>query len=108
MRASTVLLVAALLPQLAHAQSMEFKCEAGQTMGVVGDANKDRAIELRWKGRSYSLERVSTTTGAQRFEEDASGLVWISIPSKAMLLDKRRGQPIANECLASTDVSLKR
>jgi hypothetical protein len=46
----------------------------------------------------YKLSRVATTTGAQRFENEKSGLVWIDIPAKGMLLDSHHGHQLANEC----------
>ena len=36
--------------------------------------------------------------GALRYEDDASGLVWIVIVGKSMLLDTRQGKQLANDC----------
>jgi hypothetical protein len=44
------------------------------------------------------MQRVGTTTGAQRFEDPVSRLIWISIPSKSMLLDGGKGEPIVSDC----------
>jgi hypothetical protein len=38
----------------------------------------------------------------QRFEDPVSQLIWISIPSKSMLLDGSKGQPIVSECKVYT------
>ncbi len=94
------LCAAALLPQLAQARAVDLNCELGRHVSVAGDVQLDSAIDLNWKGRQYRMQRVNTSTGAQRFEDQDSGLVWISIPSKAMLLDSVRGEPVANECRA--------
>ncbi len=91
---------AALLSQQAQAKAVDLNCELGRQVSVAGDVQLDNTIDLNWKGRQYRLQRVSTSTGAQRFEDQGSGLVWISIPSKAMLLDTVRGEPVANECRA--------
>lgn len=37
--------------------------------------------------RIFRLEKVLTTTGAQRFENEAADLIWIAIPTKGILLD---------------------
>lgn len=80
------------------AMALDMTCESGKRMAVFGDQNKDNVIELHWGGGAYQMQRVPTTTGAHRFEHSDSGLVWISIPAKAMLLDRKLGAPVANEC----------
>ncbi len=92
------LLSVATLP--AHASVVELFCEMGKRVTLQGNPQTDNAIDLRWQGRLYHRRRVSTSTGANRFEDLGSGLVWISIPSKAMLLNSKLGEPVANECKA--------
>jgi hypothetical protein len=53
---------------------------------------------LTWQGAQHRLERVYSNSGAERFEELATGLVWILIPGKAMLLSTNQGRALANEC----------
>ncbi len=84
----------------ASASALDLVCEMGKRVTVQGNQQTDDAIGLRWQGRLYRLLRVATSTGAHRFEDRDSGLVWISIPSKAMLLDSKRGEPVVNECKA--------
>ncbi len=84
------------------AMALEMTCEYGKRMAVFGDHNTDNMIELHWAGDAYQMQRVPTTTGANRFEHFGSGLVWISIPAKAMLLDRKLGAPVANECRSGT------
>ncbi len=92
-------MISVLMPA-AHASVVELVCESGKRISLQGNPQTDKAIDLRWEGQIYHLLRVITSTGANRFEDDISGLVWISIPSKAMLLDAKRGEPVANECKA--------
>ncbi|WP_061535418.1 hypothetical protein [Collimonas arenae] len=73
-----------------------FYCELGNRVDLSNESNGD--VKLNWKGRSYSMTTVATTTGAVRLEDKASGLVWIQIPAKSMLLNSKLGQQLANEC----------
>lgn len=75
-----------------------FQCELGNRVQVSTDAQSPNAINLAWKGRSYPLQAVATSTGALRYEDAASGHVWIQIPAKSMLLNVKAGQQLANEC----------
>lgn len=104
MRITTLITMCAtaLLSQQVQAKAVDLSCELGRKVSVAGDVQLDNAIDLDWQGRQYRLQRVNTSTGAQRFEDQRSGLVWISIPSKAMLLDTVRGEPVAKECRAGS------
>ncbi|MGV8893022.1 MAG: hypothetical protein ACOH2K_08825 [Burkholderiaceae bacterium] len=75
-----------------------FRCELGNQVDVSADLHHPNAINLAWKGRSYPLQAVTTSTGALRYEDVASGHVWIQIPAKSMLLNAKAGQQLANEC----------
>jgi len=55
----------------------------------------------------HSMHRVSTTTGAHRFENAKNGLVWIGIPAKGMLLDSKKGKQLANECRSPEQAAQK-
>jgi hypothetical protein len=69
-------------------------------MSIAGDHHKDSAIEMIWQGYVYRMQRVLTSTGVNRFEHPQSGLIWISIPSKVMLLDGQQRTPVVSECRA--------
>lgn len=85
-------------PEIQQDKNVEYKCELGASITTYSHPTDDQVIAMRWKNRLYKLTRVETSTGANRFENDKAGLVWIDIPSKALLLDSRRGQQLANEC----------
>jgi hypothetical protein len=55
---------------------------------------------LSWERRNYTMQVVATQTGALRLEDKTSGLTWITIPGKSMLLDTKQGKQLANECRA--------
>ena len=98
---NAVIVVLSLMTSHA-AMALEMTCEYGKRMAIFGDHNSDNMIELHWAGDAYQMQRVPTTTGANRFEHPGSGLIWISIPAKAMLLDRKLGAPVANECRSGT------
>jgi hypothetical protein len=89
---------ASLLSGSASAAQTDLICEYGLRMSIAGDHRKDSVIELIWQGYVYRMKRVATSTGVNRFEHPQSGLIWISIPSKAMLLDSQEGSPVVSEC----------
>jgi hypothetical protein len=74
----------------------QFNCELGAKISV--SAINENALNLAWQNKAYMLGKVETSTGAVRFEDKASGLVWIQIPAKSMLLDSKAGRQLANEC----------
>jgi hypothetical protein len=57
------------------------------------------SLVLRFQGRDTLLFAVDTESGAVRYEDRRSGLTWIKIPTKSMLLDSRMGEPLANDCM---------
>lgn len=76
----------------------DYQCELGNKITTYTNEADDKYMAIRWKNSVHRLRRVGTSTGANRFENRKYGLVWINIPSKAMLLDSRKGQQLANEC----------
>ena len=74
----------------------KFSCAHGNKVELSADA---KGVEhLIWKGRNYIVTPVVTTTGAVRFEHKESGLTWVQIPGKSMLLNTKQGQQLANDC----------
>jgi hypothetical protein len=85
-------------PDTTGSVSTDFNCELGNKLTVFHNVDDDKHVALRWNKRIHRLTRVGTSTGANRFENRKYGLVWISIPTKSMLLDSKKGQQLANEC----------
>ncbi len=44
------------------------------------------------------MHAVGARSGALRYEDSQSGLVWLVIATKSMLLDTKHGRQLANEC----------
>jgi hypothetical protein len=76
----------------------DYNCELGNKLTIFANDKDDSHIALRWKKRIHRLDRIGTTTGAQRFENKTFGLIWIGIPAKGMLLDSKLNRQLANEC----------
>lgn len=48
---------------------------------------------------SYTVAPEETDTGAVRLEDKKSGVVWIQIPAKSMLMNAKIGQRVADGCV---------
>jgi len=92
-------------PELSGTKSADFSCEMGNRLTIYKNDQDDKHIAIRWNQRISRLTRVTTTTGANRFENHKIGLVWIGIPAKGILLDSKKGQQLANECKNATQAS---
>lgn len=75
-----------------------YQCELNRKVIVRQVSAAQDSAELQWGKRSYQMKAVQTRTGALRLENKASGLTWITIVGKSMLLDTKRGKQLANEC----------
>ena len=80
--------------------SGNYRCEHGLRVQVEREI-RDRVnhrVRIGWNGGSYRLERDRSYSGLPRFQDTSSGLVWIDLPWKSLLLDGRTNKPLANEC----------
>ncbi|MGZ5202194.1 MAG: hypothetical protein ACXWC4_20740 [Telluria sp.] len=85
-------------PDITDTVVTEYKCELNNKITIYTNEKDTDHIALRWKNRVHRMNRVSTTTGAQRFENPVFGIIWIGIPAKGILLDSRHNHQLANEC----------
>jgi hypothetical protein len=76
----------------------DYTCEFGVNFTIYKMDNDDSHMFVRWESGIHRLDKVMTTTGARRFENDASGLTWIALPTKVILLDSKLHRQLANEC----------
>lgn len=86
------------IPDVTDTTLTEFSCEMNNKVAVYRNLMDDSYIILRWQNRLRRMEKVGTTTGARRYESAKSGLVWIGIPAKGILLDSKLNRQLANEC----------
>lgn len=85
-------------PDVAGTTVSEYQCELGAKLTVYQNNDDKDHVALKWGKRLHRLARIPTTTGADRFENNHYGLVWIAIPAKGILLDSKTGHQLANEC----------
>jgi len=87
------------IPKVDHKRHAgNYRCDHGRTIRIADVPGQTDVILLTWQGAQHRLERVYSNSGAERFEELATGLVWILIPGKAMLLSTNQGRALANDC----------
>jgi hypothetical protein len=79
-----------------------YRCEQGYTVDVRRDPQNAYQIEIGWQGSRYGMLRNASYSGLPRYENRSSGLVWIDLPWKGVLLDSNTGRQLANECRASS------
>jgi hypothetical protein len=78
-----------------------FDCEFDNSLTIVPNPAHPGYLTLTHKGTVANMLPVPTNTGALRLEGKASGLVWLQLPTKSMLMNNKLGQRMADECYAS-------
>ena len=78
--------------------STKWSCNEGLAFYLKGDMKRDQVVTVNWAKKDYQLPRESTTTGADRFHDAASGMDLVVIPSKAMLFSDSDSSRLADEC----------
>ena len=73
-------------------------CEYSQTVDVDPVTDQPGVFKVRYKGMNYVMVPEETTTGAIRLFDRKSGVVWLQIPVKSMLLDARGGHRMVDLC----------
>ncbi len=94
-------------PMVASAQSSGlsinagvYQCELNQNVHIRKVSDDKRQAVLSWAKKDYTMKAVDTQSGALRYEDKGSGLVWLMISGKSMLLNAKQGQRLADNCRA--------
>ncbi len=74
-------------------------CDGNQEVALAALPGQPGHFKLTHKKASFVLVPQETTTGAVRLEDHKSGLVWIQIPAKSMLMNTKLGQRVADACV---------
>jgi hypothetical protein len=73
-------------------------CDDNEKVQVTPVANQPGYFRLSHGKNSYVLTPKPTTTGAVRLEDAKSGMVWLQIPSKSMLMNAKQGRRVVDAC----------
>ncbi len=92
-------------PDVAGTAVFDYQCELGNKLTIYQNKDDNLHAAIKWGKRLHQMDRVPTTTGADRFENKHFGLVWIAIPAKGILLDSKTGHQLANECRTQQQVA---
>jgi hypothetical protein len=91
-------LPAAVDKRLVKLKDGAYRCDEGRELRFRDVSADAQTAVLSWNQRDYPMRAVGVRSGALRYEHAESGLVWLMIPSKSMLLDGKRGQRLADAC----------
>jgi hypothetical protein len=91
-------LPAAVDKRLVKLKDGDYRCDQGRVLQFRQVSADAQTAVLKWNERDYPMRAVGARSGALRYEHADSGLVWLMIPSKSMLLDTRQGQRLADAC----------
>jgi membrane-bound inhibitor of C-type lysozyme len=78
-----------------------YTCELGRSIEVKKVAADHSSVVIRHAKKDYTLKAVETSSGALRFENKAQGRAWVVLVGNSMFLDAKRGQRLANACVAT-------
>ena len=87
--------------ELAIAQQIHqglMPCEMGASVRVQADAAAPGYFHVQGKGFRYRMYPVLTSTGALRLEDKKAGAVWLQLANKSMLMDRKKGRRVADDC----------
>lgn len=74
-------------------------CEFDQHIDVSAVDGQPGHFRVAFGKAAYTMVPRETTTGAVRLEDARSGMLWIQIPAKAMLIDTKAGHRVVDACL---------
>ncbi len=74
------------------------ECEFNLSVDVEPLPDKPGYFQVSFKKASYVMVPEETTTGAVKLRERRTGVIWLQIPSKSMLLDEREGHRLVDAC----------
>ena len=76
-------------------------CDSGQNVDVDAISARPGHFKVSFKNAHYTMTPEETTTGAVRLEDKKSGVVWLQIPTKSMLMNQKAGQRLVDGCTQS-------
>ncbi len=75
-----------------------YRCDLNRSVNVREVSADMSSAVVQFDKKEYRMHAVGARSGALRYEDSQSGLVWLVIATKSMLLDTTHGRQLANEC----------
>lgn len=75
-----------------------YRCDLNRSVNVSSVSADMQSAVVQFDKKEYRMQAVGARSGALRYEDPKSGLVWLVIATKSMLLDTRQGRQLANDC----------
>lgn len=75
------------------------QCEFKQQIHLTEHPTLPGRFLLEYNKLKYVLTPQPTTTGVIRLEDKRTGLVWLQVPVKSMLMDTKKGQRLIDNCM---------
>jgi hypothetical protein len=77
------------------------ECDSGEHVNVDAIAANPGHFKVSFRKASYTMTPEETSTGAVRLQDKKSGVVWLQIPTKSMLMNQKAGQRMVDGCTQS-------
>jgi hypothetical protein len=94
-------------PQRLLAQQVEvgrFPCEFGVFVSLQTVARAPGYFQLQHGKSTHWLAPVESVTGAVRLEDARTGVVWLQLGSKSMLMNEKLGRRLVDACMSPSQV----
>ena len=105
-RAADRALTPAELEVAERVQTGRMPCELGNVVQLVADPKAPGHFELELQKVRYRMSPVETKTGAIRLEDQQSGVVWLQLANKSMLMNQKIGQRLADDCQSPSQLQV--
>ncbi len=71
-------------------------------LDIKVESADDQKVLITYEKKHYLLVRKPTSTGAYHFDDARAGIVFIQIPVKSMLFDKKNMTRLADDCVPAS------
>lgn len=76
-------------------------CEFNQNVNIDALADHPGYFRVAYGKQQYLMVPEETTTGAVRLVDKKTGVIWLQIPVKSMLIDTKGGHRLVDACLCA-------
>lgn len=81
-------------------------CELGAFVNLKADPKAPGFFDVQLGTQKFRMFPVETSTGAIRLEDHKSGVVWLQLGNKSMLMSQKLGKRLADVCMNPDQVAL--